>query len=409
MSPIIDLQRRQVEAGRIRAGDRSNGNPRKLAEWRLTSKDKTRLDAAAERWGGKPREWKDHPGEFELYTTTAELPIMLLPGAAPTTWYELWSKGGCQRRCDGVHEIISDAPCLCGEDRECKPTTRLSVLLPDLPGVGSWLLSSTGWNAAAELAGVAELLGRASAQGVFVQARLRLEQRTQVKGGQTRRFAVPVIDVDVTLRDLIGGIPETRQITTFSEATTTAGNKATVSYTPDSKTLGYTPMSPPDAAHQQTLAEAIEQVEQQEPHRGPRSAPQLPTVNDDIFETTPVPVPVGDEPEDDGKRTGPQTKKLNVLVGTLREKLDKTGSPYMTTDQVWGAVAKMRERDKDEMIEALHGRDFEGVLHWSPLRDSLTRAEASNLIDRLEHYEAHIDEVEGNAAADEADARWGDQ
>ena len=65
------------EAGRIRAGDRANGNPRKLSEWRLTSKDKQRLEAAAGLWGGSVSRWEDR-GEWELYTSTAELPIMIL-------------------------------------------------------------------------------------------------------------------------------------------------------------------------------------------------------------------------------------------------------------------------------------------------------------------------------------------
>ena len=39
--PIIDLQRRLQEAGRIRLGDKSpKGAPRKLETFRLTSSDK---------------------------------------------------------------------------------------------------------------------------------------------------------------------------------------------------------------------------------------------------------------------------------------------------------------------------------------------------------------------------------
>src|SRR5262245_16463840 len=204
--PIIELQRRLVEDGRIRAGEKGDkGEPRKLDKWRLTSKDKQRLDEAADLWGGEVRAWEGHAGEFELYTNTNALPITLIPGHIPTTWYELWSKGGCQRRCDGQHELISDSACLCGGDeRECRPYTRLSVLLPDLPGIGSWLLTSTGWNAAAELAGGADLLQRASAQGVLIPARLRLEQRSSTREGQTRKFAVPVLDIDVAFRELLG-------------------------------------------------------------------------------------------------------------------------------------------------------------------------------------------------------------
>jgi len=376
VSPIIDLQRRMQEAGRIRAGDRANGNPRKLSEWRLTSKDKQRLEAAAGLWGGSVSRWEDR-GEWELYTSTAELPIMLLPGQLPTTWYELWSKGGCQRRCDGQHEVLSDSACLCGDERECKPTTRLSVLLPDLPGVGSWLVQSTGWNAAAELAGAAELLGRASAQGVLIPARLRLEQRTDVKAGQTRKYAVPVIDVDVSFRDLLGG------------------GMAPPALAP----ADYTPLVPIEAGGV-SVKQALLAAETQQPTRTARSAAPMPLVDDVPFgdEQVPVPIegqevlPLAEEEPDGEKRTGPQTKKLNVLVGRLRE------AGHISTEQLWAATANGRNIDVDLMVELLGGKDEEGGLHWGPLRDSLNKAEASALIDRLERYEEHIATAEAHAS-----------
>ena len=366
MSPIIELQRRMVEAGRIRAGEKGDkGEPRKLTHWRLTSKDRVRLQHAAKLWGGEVREWSERAGEFELYTETAELPIMLLPGHVPSTWYELWSKGGCQRRCDGVHEIISDSACLCGDERECKPYTRLSVLLPDLPGIGSWLLSSTGWNAAAELAGAADLLQRASAQGVLIPARLRLEQRTSVQGGQTRKFSVPVLDVDVAFRELLGAGGALR-----------GGERALPQ--------GYTPIEA-RAGNGTSLAEGLEIAETQVLTRKPRV--ELP--EDDVLDE-------GDEagaslPPPDSSPSGspaaPQDKplslrecktKLNALVGQLRE------SKHITTEQVYARMASMRNVDVETMIGLTEGaRDEEGVLHWAPLRDSLVVAEARELHARL--------------------------
>lgn len=368
MSPIIELQRRMVEAGRIRAGDFGDGHPRKLKHWRLTSKDNERLLRAQELWGGTYRSWRD--AEWELYTETAELPIMLLPGHVPTTWYELWTKGGCQRRCDGVHETISDSACLCGDERECKPHTRLSVLLPDLPGIGSWLLSSTGWNAAAELAGAADLLQRASAQGVLIPARLRLEQRQDVKAGQTRKYAVPVIDIDITFRSLLGG---------QGAAEIPSGRTALPS--------GFTPVPPTDG-NGVSLAQGLEQAGSDSP-RPSRQAP-LPAT-DVEFETT-APVPVDEEPVAPSpaagsslKPTKRQGEKLNVLVGKLRD------GGHITTEQLYSALAKSRNVDVTVMIDVLPGAyDEQSVLHWAPLRESLTRSEASDLIDRLSRLEEHV-------------------
>jgi len=374
MSPIIELQRRMVEVGRIRAGEKDErGFPRKLENWRLTSKDPKRLEAAAALWGGAPpRPWENHEGEFELYTETNALPIMLFPGAVPTTWYELWSAGGCQRRCDGVHEIVSDQACLCGEERECKPITRLSVLLPDLPGIGSWLLTSTGWNAAAELAGGADLLQRASAQGILIPARLRLEQRSEVKQGQTRRFAVPVIDLDTSLREILGGQGKT---------------------TP-ALPSGFTPI-PPRAGNGATLSEGLALAESQTLAKEPRVA--LP--EDDVFEedggasAAPPPHPLppdaipaeGAPPPSQKPLTLAQTrKKLDALVGQLRE------AGRIKTEHLWNAIAKIRSGEHDEhhvdvdaMVQLLGGRDEEGALHWSPLRNDLTLEEARLLHGRL--------------------------
>jgi hypothetical protein len=219
LSPIIDIQRRMVEVGRIRSGTKNErGLPTKLTTWRLTSRDRQRLESAAELYGGEVVPWEERDGEFELVTTKDVLPILLLPGQALSQWFELWGKRSrakkapveCLRRCDGRTEVLSDRPCLCKEeatddqDRECKPTTRLSVMLPDLAGIGHWRLESRGWNAAVELAGSTALLENLMYRaGHPVPARLRLDQRRSVVDGDVAKYAVPVIDIDVTVSELV--------------------------------------------------------------------------------------------------------------------------------------------------------------------------------------------------------------
>jgi len=212
MSPIIDIQRRMVEVGRLRMGHQaatgSGRRPAKLEHWRLTSRDQSRLEAAAVLYGGEVKPWEERAGEFELFTKTAELPILLLPGQTLSQWYELWSAGGCQRRCDGDRDVISEGSCICDTekgDRKCKPTTRLSVMLPDVPGLGCWRLESHGYYAAVELSGTAAMLEAATARGQLLPARIRIDQRTKVEGGKTTRYAVPVIDIDITMRQALPG------------------------------------------------------------------------------------------------------------------------------------------------------------------------------------------------------------
>lgn len=223
MSPILDMQRRSQEIGRIRIGIKvklpgGKIRPAKLDAFRFTTRSRHAADAIAATIGGEVKAWEDAPtgDQWEVLTDCTSLPVAVPPGeAALSQWYELWTRGGCQRRCDGVTEQKTQAPCLCPSDpqqraaeaasgRACKPHTRVNVIIPDLPGLGVWRIESGGYYAAIELGGAAELLSAARAQGVIVPAVLRLEQRKVVSDGQTKQFAVPVLDILPTLRELTG-------------------------------------------------------------------------------------------------------------------------------------------------------------------------------------------------------------
>lgn len=209
--PIIELQARMYERGRIRIGQKvatSNGKtrPEKLDRFRFTSAARENLEPIAAAYGGTVREWTPEDGrsQWEVVTDSARLPILVPPNPV-TQWLELWSGGGCQRRCDGVRDVISDSPCMCDPDpekRACKPTTRLNVILRDMPGIGVWRLESHGWNAAVELPGLAAFVARADG---MVPAFLTLEERVTKKDGKTNRFMVPGIDVEVTPSQLLAG------------------------------------------------------------------------------------------------------------------------------------------------------------------------------------------------------------
>jgi hypothetical protein len=218
--PIIGLQRRLREIGRLRLGETRQGRdgpyPAKLSTFRLTSPDRVVIDRAAELWGGQPSAWASPSGRQWQVTVEADALPCVVPTAdmAFSQFYELWSGGGCQRRCDGQTELITDGPCLCDPDgRECAPTTRLNVLLTDLPGLGMWRLESHGFNAAVELAGVVAVLAAAAEQGQFLPARVRVEGRAVKRPGkngkaETHRFVVPVLDLGLSLLSLgnAGGV-----------------------------------------------------------------------------------------------------------------------------------------------------------------------------------------------------------
>jgi Recombination directionality factor-like len=210
---IIGLQRRIREVGRIRIGvqaDTRTGRkaPKKLDRFRFTSSDRSSLDAIAQVYGGTVEPWDNNgTAQWEVITPANELRIALPPDPADmawSQWYETWAKGFCQRRCDGVRETTQDRACDCDpENRTCKPTSRLSVLLPDVAALGVWRLESHGYYAAVELAGAIELIAQMAGVHSVIPARLRLEHREVrrlIDGKPTvRKFAVPCIDLDVSI------------------------------------------------------------------------------------------------------------------------------------------------------------------------------------------------------------------
>lgn len=210
---IIGIQRRVHETGRIRIGQQvpteKGSRPAKLETFRFTSQSKTAIEQAARLYGGTVAAWEAPAGsQWEVITDADVLKVVLPPSdLAFNQAYELWSAAGCQRRCDGENDTISEGPCLCNPDkRDCALHTRLSVMLADMNGLGLWRLESQGWNAAAELQGAVRVIEMAARRGELLPAFLRLEQRMTKRPGEgTKRFAVPVLDVAITPAQLISG------------------------------------------------------------------------------------------------------------------------------------------------------------------------------------------------------------
>lgn len=229
--PLLDIQRRGRQLGRIRIGQKvttAKGKiaPGKLDTFRLTTDRADSAQYIADVLGGEAKPWER--GQFEVITSVDELQVMIPPGQVISQWYELWSKGGAQRRCDSVTEKLSNQPCLCphAEDctdedevqrkalerselaklnppKACKIITRLNVVIPDLLGLGVWRLDTSSFYAAGEMQDTAEVLQIFRDQGgVYLPARLFISKRERIAGGKTTRYPVPVLDVSKTFRQL---------------------------------------------------------------------------------------------------------------------------------------------------------------------------------------------------------------
>lgn len=225
---VIDIQRRARRLGEIRTGTKSDkGYPVSLDTFRLTSTDKTLLEDAADRWGGTVERWGD---KWEVVTGTAELPVLVPPqNVDGLVWYEQWSRGGLQKRCDGEHIVNTDGdppPCNCDPDnRDCNPITRVNLMLPDLADIGTWLLTSTGKNAAAELPFAMELVqGLMRQTGQLPPATLVIDHREVKKPGQPdKRFVVPVLRFDTSYYQLAGAPDDTPSLPSPSVVPLAAG------------------------------------------------------------------------------------------------------------------------------------------------------------------------------------------
>jgi Recombination directionality factor-like len=241
--PVLDLQRRAYQSGRIRLGQvvktgkqdkagRDITRPVKLDTLRFTSPSRFQVDAAAEAYEGEVRPW-DNRGrkEWEVVTKVDEIMVAIPPATdAISQWYEMWTGGGCKRRCDSQRELKSGGSCLCphasdpaDEDevdrmarerarlsklmppQACGLKTRVNLVLPDLPDIGVWRLDTGGFYAAGELVGKAELMRLCRDRDLFLPARLWIDQRVDVVDGQTRKYPVPALEIQKTFRQVATG------------------------------------------------------------------------------------------------------------------------------------------------------------------------------------------------------------
>jgi hypothetical protein len=215
---ILTLQRQVRELGRLRAGlteTRINKDgkevtfPTSSKTWILTSANRDYLDAAAQLWGGQVDEWQPQGGGPKAWRVITQAPLIdaILPPGDPLSQYqEMWSRGGCQRRCDGEQELITSKPCLCraqfGDDFHeqrqgavCDIHTRLNVFLPDLPDIGVWRVETKGFWPANHMAGYIDMIKGHVGPQVLVPVRLRIEPRTKVKAGKTSQYIEIVVEL----------------------------------------------------------------------------------------------------------------------------------------------------------------------------------------------------------------------
>lgn len=213
---ILTIQRQARELGRMRTGTFNGKYPERSKTWILTSQAEHYVMAAAAEWGGTVEKYQPQgsgAAGFRVITKASAIDAILPPGDPLSQSFEVWSKGGCQRRCDGITETLADSPCYClakwgdnfhevkpkpkapVEDTPCKMTTRVNLVLPSLPDLGVWRVETHSYWAANEIAASIDMIRAAVGPAELVPVTVRIEQRTSVARGETKHF--PVIAVEL--------------------------------------------------------------------------------------------------------------------------------------------------------------------------------------------------------------------
>lgn len=226
---ILAAQRRLRELGRIRTGwsepytkdGRELRRPVRSKTIVLTSAQRSCLDAAADEWGGTVERWQpqgNNPEVWRLITERDGIEAILPPGDPLNQTLEMWSGGGCVRRCDGEVEKLSGKPCLClaqfgpdfhevpparGVPQVCRPHSRLSVFL-DLPDFGLWRIETHSYYAMLEMAGTIDMIKARVGMDVVIPIRLRIDPRVRLAKGKPTGY--PVIVVELLGRGVVAQI-----------------------------------------------------------------------------------------------------------------------------------------------------------------------------------------------------------
>ena len=217
---LFNIQRRAAEHGRLRTGYTQGNRPMRSATWVVTSHSEEHVRTAAGLWGGDVEQWSPLNStitQWRVITKAASIEALITPADPLSQYNEMWSAGGCQRRCDGQTEQLTRQSCLCarqfGEDwhtqpkgRVCSATSRFNVMLPDISGMGMWRAETHSFYAASEWGGMVDIILAGTDGKGFVPVNLRIEPRQVVREGKTKKFPVVVVELrGVTPRQALAG------------------------------------------------------------------------------------------------------------------------------------------------------------------------------------------------------------
>lgn len=224
------IEQRPYVAGRLRNGimakvTRRDGSsytaPTAVDFWMFTSPDRGLIEQVQAAYGGEITKWDEPkanpPNQWKLTTNTNRVTVFLPSDAMETTW-EKWVGQTCERRCDmrncwfnvnGVRDLTS---CVCAdepEETQCKPKSRLTVMLPAANMAGVWRFDSNSYFFATEAPAMIDQIEMLMQMKRISIVDLVLTNRSgtaMIKGKKTKtNFVVPTIQIGHTPEQVLAG------------------------------------------------------------------------------------------------------------------------------------------------------------------------------------------------------------
>jgi hypothetical protein len=234
---LLGLQRRSLPLGEIRIGTskevpgKKGRQPVRLDTFRFTLPTRQTAEAVAAHYeSGTVAPWPQRRGYFEVITDRTALDVWVPARGQPVdTSMELWDGQRRLRRCDGITEELSGKSCMCplADDptdaasvrrahdernrlsklrppQACKVLTRISVTIPDLPGMtGVFRINTGSENAAVEIADSGEAMEIAREGGVYLPAVLFIHWRKRADDGSP--YPVLSLQIGLSMRQIAQG------------------------------------------------------------------------------------------------------------------------------------------------------------------------------------------------------------
>lgn len=106
----------------------------------------------------------------------------------------------------GSDEMM-EQPCVCIQQgvRECSPKTRVSVLIPNIDFSGVWRYETGSEQAARTTRPMMAIIDKLRNGDELLPVKMVLEQRKEVKNGQTRHYSLVTWHLPVTMDQMLGG------------------------------------------------------------------------------------------------------------------------------------------------------------------------------------------------------------